>query len=180
MSVENDSNDDVTVKRTTYRSNYVTNEVNNAVSCTIYDQDLQLCVSLNRFRMYDGKNDLHRNQKAIQCLNNNNNSSNAFAKEVLAWHFFEFHIVRNAERRQMAYNGMPWNEMRLHHIPSREIQKQFAKKLSKKIVVNDDYSKIIEIYYLHCFGDLARSWFTIVPMILDKVTSSSSSSSLVL
>ena len=43
--------------------------------------------------MFESKIDLYRNQKAIQCLNNNNNSSNAFAKEVLAWHWFEFHII---------------------------------------------------------------------------------------
>ena len=64
---------------------------------------MELCISLNRFKMFDSKIDLHRNQKAIQCLNNNNNSSNAFAKEVLAWHWFEFHIVGNVERRQMVY-----------------------------------------------------------------------------
>ena len=33
---------------------------------------MELCVSLNRFKMFDSKIDLHRNQKAIQCLKNNN------------------------------------------------------------------------------------------------------------
>ena len=39
---------------------------------------MELCVSLNRFKMFDSKIDLHRNQKAIQCLNNNNNSCAAY------------------------------------------------------------------------------------------------------